>query len=158
MMVSSLPQLAPMSPPAFTTMIGGPPSMEIFLSSRISTEKCQPLPIWGKERSAVGAFGARHGFGSGVVQRAQVDLSYAVMNAYECNVVPHRGNGHNGSSEARELLRRRYIHAQPHHGLRSAWPEIPDGRADTSSNGGGTGQTADCAATCHFEPLAVRDV
>lgn len=37
---------------------------------RIGTEKCEPLPVRGKERSAVGAFGTRHGFGRGTVQRA----------------------------------------------------------------------------------------
>jgi hypothetical protein len=39
MMVSSLPQLAPMIPPAFTIVTGDPPSMEIFLSSWVSVLK-----------------------------------------------------------------------------------------------------------------------
>ena len=36
--------------------------------------------------------------------------TYTVMNADKCNLVPRRGNGHNGSSKPSELLRWRYIH------------------------------------------------
>ena len=81
--------------------------MEIFLSSRaVGAEKREPLPVRGEKRGAVGAFGARDGFGLRAVQRTHVNLSDAIMGAYKCDVIPLRGNGDNGSSEARELLRR----------------------------------------------------